>query len=104
MLKAEKTYTSFEVIKMDFKYENGRIFKEDADGKLLAEVTFPESDGVADIDHTFVDPSLRGRGIAGELMVAAAEQIRKEGKKAKLTCPYAVNWFAKRPEYSDILI
>ena len=47
---------------MDFQHEKGRIFALDADGKLLAEVTFPAENGVATITHTFVDDSLRGQG------------------------------------------
>ena len=46
---------------MDFREEPGRIFAM-RDGTLIAEITFPEQDGVAVFDHTFVDGSLRGRG------------------------------------------
>lgn len=45
---------------MDFQEEPGRIFAM-RDGTLVAEITFPEQDGVAVFDHTFVDGSLRGR-------------------------------------------
>ena len=69
---------------MDFQSETGRIFLEDESGRLLAEVTFPSvSARVVDIRHTFVDDSLRGQGVAGRLMEAAARQIRAEGKKAR---------------------
>ena len=47
---------------MDFCKEPGRIFATDEMGKLLAEVTFPEQEGIAVINHTFVDGSLRGQG------------------------------------------
>ena len=49
---------------MDFQEEPGRIFAMQ-DGTLIAEITFPEQDGVAVFDHTFVDGSLRGRGVPG---------------------------------------
>lgn len=45
---------------MEFRKEPGRIFATDETGKLLAEVTFPEREGGAVINHTFVDDSLRG--------------------------------------------
>lgn len=48
---------------MEFCKEPGRIFATDETGKLLAEVTFPEQEGIAVINHTFVDGSLRGRGL-----------------------------------------
>jgi len=73
-------------------------------GVTTAEVTFPDvKDGFVDINHTFVDESLRGQGIAGKLMVEVAEQLRKENKKAIPTCPYAVGWFSKNKDYDDIL-
>ena len=50
---------------MTFTKESNRIFCTQ-DGKTLAEVTFPETaSGMVVIDHTWVDPSLRGQGAAG---------------------------------------
>lgn len=50
---------------MEFQKEPGGFSALGEDGKLLAEITFPTGeDGVADIDHTFVDESLRGQGVA----------------------------------------
>lgn len=92
---------------MNFTYNPNQIALFDQEsGKLLAEVTFPctkEDTNVVDINHTFVDDSLRGQGVAGKLMEAAAGQIRKDGKKAVLTCSYAVKWFEKHLEYQDIV-
>ncbi len=88
---------------MRFERETGRIFARDESGKLLAEVTFPDRDGAAEIDHTFVDPSLEGRGMAGQLLQAAADALRAEGRKVRPTCSYAVRWFEKHPEQRDLL-
>ena len=89
---------------MDFQREQGTIFLEDENGRKIAEINFPEvRPGVVNIVHTEVDPSLGGQGIAGKLTKEAAEQIRREGKKAVLTCSYAIRWFQKHPEYQDLL-
>ena len=78
---------------MEFQKEPGRIFALGEDGKLLAEITFPTGeDGVADIDHTFVDESLRGQGVASQLVRAAAAELRAQGKRAKTSCWYAAQW------------
>ena len=63
---------------MEFRKEPGRIFAVDAAGKLLAEVTFPEREGVAVIN-------------------------RQDGRKARPTCSYAVHWFETHPEEQDLL-
>ncbi len=89
---------------MKFQEKPGHIFLTDDSGKMLAEVTFPTSgDGVAVINHTFVDPSLRGQGVADKLLSAAVKQIRSNNLKARPTCSYAVQWFQRHPEHADLL-
>lgn len=50
------------------------------------------------INHTFVDDSLRGQGIASQLVQAAVNEIKKQHKQVKATCSYAVNWLTKHPD------
>lgn len=89
---------------MNFQQENGRIWAENEEGRLVAEITFPQvRRGVVNIDHTFVDSSLRGQGAAGKLAQAAADQIRARELKAVLTCSYAKKWFGEHPEQGDLL-
>ena len=79
---------------MEFQKEPGRIIALGEDGKLLAEITFPTGeDGVADIDHTFVDESLRGQGVASQLVRAAAAELRAQGKRAKTSEKYCAGIF-----------
>ena len=48
-----------------FLREPTRVYALDGSGRLVAEITFPETaPGVYTIDHTFVDASLRGQGVA----------------------------------------
>lgn len=84
---------------MDFLTEKDRIYAIDPSGNVIAEVTFPTKDGVSTIDHTFVDPSLRGEGIAGKLVKLATDKILAEGNEIAATCSYAVAWFKRHPEY-----
>lgn len=90
---------------MDFIYEDEKIYSKDAEGKLLAQVTFPLSkEGYYDINHTFVHPSVRGQGIADQLLSAAVKKIQQSGKKAHATCSYAKKWEGLHPEYSDLFV
>lgn len=88
---------------MELLYEDNRIYLNDESGRMVAEVTFPAvSADVVNINHTFVDNSLRGKGIAGMLLKACADKLRSEGKRAFPSCSYAVGWFEKNKEYSDV--
>ena len=89
---------------MKLSHQPNRIFAADDEGKLLAEIDFPDAgEGLVQITHTFVDPSLRGQGVASQLVQAAAEQLRRQGKKAIPICSYAKAWFERHSEYADLL-
>ncbi|MHC1694931.1 MAG: GNAT family N-acetyltransferase [Eubacteriales bacterium] len=90
---------------MEFKHKSDMIYLEDEDGRVVAWVEFPvRPDGTFIITHTVVDPSLRGKGVAGTLIKALADKLRAEGHKASASCSYAVKWFDEHPEYSDVYI
>lgn len=88
---------------MEFQYHDHQIALYNEENELLAEVLFPAvNENTVEITRTFVDDRLRGQGIAGKLMQAAADQLRAQNKKAVLVCPYAQAWFGKHPEYHDL--
>lgn len=88
---------------MPFITETNRIFYQQ-DGRTLAEITFPPlQEGVVNIDHTFVDETLRGQGVAGRLMEQTVETLRATGRKAVATCSYAKKWLAGHEEAKDVL-
>lgn len=88
---------------MKFIYEKNRIYAKNESDIVVAEVTFPDIDEqTVNINHTFVDDSLRGQGIAGKLMETVASTLRQQNRKADLTCSYAIKWFENHPEYCDL--
>lgn len=90
---------------MNFKYETNRIYLENEEGKTVAEINFPNiSNTEVSVNRTFVDSSLRGQGMADELMKALTTYLKTNNKKAKATCSYAIGWFEKNPGYSDVYI
>ena len=48
-----------------------------------------------DINHTFVDPSMQGKGIAAELVRRAIEEIGSRGGKLTASCTYAQRYIEK---------
>ena len=92
------------VAAMQFIVEEHKIYAQSKAGERLAEVDFPALEGnTVSIDHTFVDPSLRGQGVAGTLMQMAVEELRRSGRKAVPVCSYAQKWFDAHPEQADLL-
>lgn len=90
---------------MEWKYENQRIYSTDNKGELMAEVTYTnEKDDEINIDHVYVNPSLRGKGAASEAMNTMVDYLRKNNLKATATCTYANAWLKRNAElYSDII-
>ena len=90
---------------MEFQIQDGRIFHVNEANELMAEATYVYlSDGVVDINHTFVSPALRGQGVAGKLMEVLATELRAKGLKATATCSYAEVWLEKnRAANQDII-
>lgn len=89
---------------MDFTHNENQIALYSETEELLAEVTFPYTDETTvNINHTFVDSSLRGQGIAGKLMQELVEDLKKRELKAIPTCSYALNWFEKHKEYENLI-
>ena len=81
---------------MEFITESERIYCNDEKGNVIAEITFPRTDNnVYCINHTFVDDSLRGQGIAGQLVKRAVDKINDDGGKVTATCSYAKGWIEK---------
>lgn len=88
----------------NFIEEKNRIYMNDLKGQLIAEVTFPDIDAnTVNLNHTFVDDSLRGQGIASKLVEAVAVKMQKENKKIIPTCSYAVHWFEKNKDFAFLL-
>jgi len=55
------------------------------------------------ITHTETTRSLRGRGIASELVKGALEMIRTDGQKVIAGCGFVVDYLSKHPEYRDLV-
>ncbi len=80
---------------MDFKTENNRILCIE-NGNIVGEVTFPEvSSGTYNINHTHVDGSMQGKGIAAQLVRLAINEINKRGGEVIADCSYASKYIKK---------
>jgi len=67
-----------------------------------AEITFKETD-IITIDHTHVSESLRGQGIAWDLLSKVIEYSKQKNKKILPVCSYAKVKLSDE-KYKDIII
>ncbi len=75
----------------------------DKNGEKIAHITYQiESDEVIIANSTFVDPSLRGQGVAKLLLDRLANHARENNLKIRPLCSYVVKAFERYDEYSDI--
>ncbi len=87
---------------MEYIKEKNRVLAMDH-GNIIGEVTFPEQDGLLNINHTYVDPSFRGMHIADSLLQHAYEVILNQKRTCIATCSYAKKWFQDHPEKQHII-
>ncbi|WP_010289322.1 GNAT family N-acetyltransferase [Kurthia massiliensis] len=71
------------------------------DGESIARIVWTLEDNVMQVTGTYTDESLRGQGIAGKLVDAAADYAREKGYKMKAICPYVVKKF-EDTKYDDV--
>lgn len=90
---------------MKFVNENNQIaYVGEKESEALAYLKYSviEDGKVLSVDSTFVDPSLRGQGIAHQLVDELADYARKNDYKIKPECSYVVDLFERSDEYQDV--
>ena len=88
-----------------FKVEENRTIYLDDKGNILGEVDYPYiSSNVVDVNHTFVDISLIGKGIESLLLTYAFNYFKENNIKVKCSCSYAIKWINNHEDYQDLII
>ena len=85
--------------------KNERVFYIEQNGKLIAEMTYYfREEWEMVINHTYVSPVLRGKGIAQELVEEGVKFAREKGYKIYPTCSYAKVLLGKGEKFKDIVL
>lgn len=83
---------------------SGGSFLYMQDGRRMGELTYQRiGDRLVILDHTFVDQSQRGRGLARELLGAIVDWARTTRTRIRPTCSYAASVFARDKSIADVL-
>lgn len=92
---------SFPIARIENEQRRGFFIEQE--GKVVAEMTYSRvNDKLIIIDHTLVDDSLAGQGVARSLLDALVAWARESSTKVLATCPYAIAQFNKDPSIADV--
>jgi uncharacterized protein len=78
-------------------------FELPIDGEAMAVAYYTIEDGRVVLTHTEVPTEFSGQGIASRLARGIFELLRGSGRKAILKCPFMGEYFARHPEYADVV-
>jgi uncharacterized protein len=77
-------------------------FELDVEG-MVAFANYRLTPSTVIITHTETPRSLRGRGIASQLVQGALPLIRADGLKVVAGCGFVVDYLSKHPEFADLV-
>lgn len=55
------------------------------------------------LTHTIVPEKFSGRGLGSRLARGVFDELRTSGRKAVLRCPFMAAYYARHPDYADIV-
>jgi predicted GNAT family acetyltransferase len=84
------------------KVTTGR-FEIERDGEI-AYLEYTMTGNVLGLIHTEVPAKLRGQGLASSLAETALQYARENRLKVDVICPSVLDYLAKHPEYSDLVL
>ena len=68
-----------------------------------AVISYRERDDTIVIEHTYVPPALRGKGIAADITHYALLEARRLGWKIVPDCSYVETYIQRNSEFADLL-
>jgi len=90
----------------EIRHDDGErhgMFYVERDGRRVAELTYRMLGDTAVVDHTWVDPKLRGGKLAPSLVAAVVDWARGESRKISPACSYVRMVMDRHPEaYRDV--
>jgi predicted GNAT family acetyltransferase len=84
------------------EHEGRGEFYIEREGRRVGELTYSGSGGAMVVGHTWVDPTLRGGRLAPNLVEAAVQFARREGRKIVPVCSYVRAVFGRSSAYEDV--
>lgn len=90
-------------IELNLEGKNGVFVMTDNNNKEVGELTFMLKEEQMIVNHTGVNPELRGKGLAEKLVLEAVKYARKNQLKIIPFCSYVSVYIGKHPEVQDVI-
>jgi predicted GNAT family acetyltransferase len=74
-----------------------------AEGKEVY-VEYKMRNNEMDLNHTYTNPALRGKGLAAHVVRAALEFAKENNLKVIPTCSYVQSFIEKNKEYKELVV
>lgn len=85
--------------------DKGEFFLENEQGQRIAEISYVWRDAHKIVaDHTWVDDSLRGQGVARQLLDTLVDFAREKQLKIIPTCSYVEVMFRREKSFADVML
>lgn len=79
------------------------IYEATIGGRTAAGIVYNNVGSRVTLMATSVLPEFRGKGVAARLIGGVLDELRRQGKTATITCPFATAFVNAHPEYVDVL-
>jgi predicted GNAT family acetyltransferase len=66
-------------------------------------VEYTPGEKLLNLNHTYTNPALRGKGLAAQVVRAALEYSKENNLKVIPTCSYVQSFLAKHNEYKELV-
>lgn len=66
-------------------------------------LTYVERDGRLVFEHTVIADELEGRGLGSALARSVLDDMRAQGRRVEVECPFLIEWIRRHPEYGDLV-
>jgi len=73
------------------------------DGERVGRLHYLPTRGALVLVHTEVAPQLEGKGLGGQLVAGALEDIGARGLRLIPVCPFVTSYLERHPEYADLV-